>query len=648
MATNDIDPVVAKWQKRFKLAYDFKKPITDKFVRMYQLFRGYDYRTDYAYQIQRMPPIAFKLIETFVSRLAPAKREVQIIPRMSDDTESPSLARWDDLLQYIFDVSDFEASIKTDLVQDSGMFGKGLAKVVWAGKLPGIILCDPMDILPAPETKRMRRCPWLIHRIVKNYDTLKREEDARGADHLYDNLDQVSPSKVDDWKKPMYELDSLKMGQIETMKNKTQKPATYQGYRLSDMYEGNEVEIWECYDWETDPQQLVVIMQQKVKAREETNPFDFLKSSGGRNFIEMDDHRIARHFWSVGHIEPVENLILDVADFQNHRSEVASYMTDPVVKIRKDTGITKRDIVFAPMAIWELRKLDDVEVVPPPSPNLASKEIEMSIRDEIEQTLAMTEYMSGQPQSSNEAMGKVEMLISQSNQRLSINTENIEAFYTDLSNILIEMCQELLDEDVYYRIMGKDGASFGQFTSADAKVAVDAIVKIEPIIPPSKKDRISAVMFLLDNMVGKDQPDPQDPEAMQQWKMRKRILFEMLLKELDKEQYIDQFLGTMPADKAVPISPPLAVSGAPVATPNTVPGNIPPQQAPMPQPTPQPQGQPMQAPQGQRPVPPNQQMIPIIPKPIAGQAPQGAGTKQAKISKLRQMMQKIPLIQNLA
>lgn len=63
-------------------------------------------------------------------------------------------------------------------------------------------------------------------------------------------------------------------------------------------------------------------------------------------------------------------------------------MLDPVIKIRKDSGISKNDIIFAPGAKWELRKMDDVLVERLPDISLMGTEEEKALRDEIERTLA--------------------------------------------------------------------------------------------------------------------------------------------------------------------------------------------------------------------------------------------------------------------
>src|SRR3989339_1899003 len=94
--------LLTKWKARFKRAKEFREPYQAKWLRMYQLYRAYQNKQNYAYNTRLMPPIAFEIVKTVVSRLATAKRKTQIIPRHRDDVGSGMLQSWDDLVNYDF------------------------------------------------------------------------------------------------------------------------------------------------------------------------------------------------------------------------------------------------------------------------------------------------------------------------------------------------------------------------------------------------------------------------------------------------------------------------------------------------------------------------------------------------------------------
>lgn len=164
------------------------------------------------------------------------------------------------------------------------------------------------------------------------------------------------------------------------------------------------------------------------------------------------------------------------------------------------------------------------------------------MRDEISRTLALGEYMQGMPQSSSEPLGKVAMLLGQSNLRLSMNANNIAIALTQVANILISMNREFIDKDKLYRVVGEE-VEFKEFKSADKKIKVDAIIEVEPVIPPDKVARINQILMLYDKLIAQDKPDIQISEEVTRWLKRKRELQKMLLEELDLDAYIETLLG---------------------------------------------------------------------------------------------------------
>lgn len=574
--------LIEKWKKRFKRAKEFRDPYQSKWLRLYQLFRAYQNKLNYAYETRLMPPIAFEIVKTVVSRLATAKRKTRIIPREKGDLESKALDSWDDLVNYDFDIIELAKKLP-NWIECSTLYGNGIIKLAWKvltttgedSKVttifddPNMSLTDLWDLLPAPETTDLQEdCPWMIHRIVKPKTRIEKEEKNRGEDKIYKNLEFVEDKKVEDWKKERYEINAKKMSQMGGSEKENESG---ESKILPEKSEGEkQVEIWECWDWEED--KLVVIMNQEVLTRDDENPY--LAINGGRIFVDLPDMPLLWEFWATGHIEPVETTILEIADLRNQRMDDIILMLDPVVKIRKDSGITKNDIVFAPGAVWELRKMDDAVIERPPEISLMGVNEDKLMRDEISRTLALGEYMQGMPQSSQEPLGKVAMLLGQSNLRLSMNASNIAVALTQVANILVEMNREFIDKDKLYRVVGEE-VEFKEFKNEDKKVKVDAIVEIDPVIPPDQTARINQILMLYDKLIAQDKPNPNDEKEVKAWLKRKRTLQEMLLEELDLDSYIDLLLGedeegaeTAETPAVAPVSPAVgALPGQSVGNP---------------------------------------------------------------------------------
>jgi len=552
--TPEEEKLLTKWKARFQRAKEFRDPYQAKWLRMYQLYRAYQNKQNYAYNTRLMPPIAFEIVKTVVSRLATAKRKTQIIPRHRDDVESPSLGSWDDLVNYDFDIIDLIKKLPS-WIESSVLYGNGVVKLAWkvinrkektVYDDPTMGLIDLWELLPAPETvdDLQDGCPWLIQRIVKGKEKIEKEEENRGDDKIYKNLEFCEPKIVEDWKKERYEINSKKMSQVD---GGTKKEADGEKVLPEKLDKEKQLELWECWDYEED--KLVVICNGEVVIRDDDNPY--LEVNNGHIYVDLPDMPLLWEFWATGHIEPVETTIHEIADLRNQRMDDVILMLDPVVKIRKDSGITKNDIIFSPGATWELRKMDDVVIERPPEISLMGVNEDKLMRDEISRTLALGEYMSGQPQSPDEPLGKVATLIGQSNLRLSMNAQNIAVALTQVANILIQLNQEFISEDKLYRLIGKD-VDFKEFKREDKKVVVDAIVEIEPIIPPDKTTKLNQVLLMYDKFIAQDKPDPNNPEEVKRWLKRKRELQKMILEELDKEEYIELLLGPDSEAKELP------------------------------------------------------------------------------------------------
>ncbi|MBU1033162.1 hypothetical protein KJ937_04520 [Patescibacteria group bacterium] len=550
---------------------------------MYRLYRAYQHKQNYAYNTRLMPPIAFEIVKTVVSRLATAKRKTRVIPRDKQDVESKSISSWDDLVNYDFDIIELAKKLP-NWIESSVLYGNGIVKLAWKVQSrkksdgtfktlyddPTMILCDLWDFLPAPETEDLQDgCPWLIHRIVKTKEKITKEEENRGEDNIYKNIEFCEPKNVEDWKKERYEINAKKMSQID---GDIKKADTGEQKVLPVKNDQEkQLELWECWDYEED--ELVVIANGEVVIRDDENPY--LDINNGHIYVDLPDMSLLWEFWATGHVEPVESTIMEIADLRNQRMDDVILMLDPVVKIRKDTGITKNDIIFSPGAVWELRKMDDVVIERPPEISLMGLNEDKLLRDEISRTLALGEYLQGLPRSSSEPLGKVAMLLGQSNLRLSINAQNISNALTTVANILIQLNREFLSEDKLYRIVG-NSVNFKEFKSEDKKVHVDAIVEVEPVIPPDKQARLNQILLLYDKFIAQDKPDPNNPADIKRWLIRKRALQKMVLEELDLDQYVNILLGPeIPEKQEETVEvPPKEEVVAPVSPPNgTLPAN---------------------------------------------------------------------------
>ncbi len=542
--------IVDKWKKRFKTAKDFRKPYQEKWLRMHYLYRAYKERTKYAYETKLMPPIAFEIIETVKPRLAAAKINIRILPRGKNDVNSPAIEAWDNKIKYDLDTIKFDDR-KIDWINCALEFGDGVLGLLWdpnsdEGKGdPFSWIQDIWLFYPDPEATDLQEdSKYEIIQMFKKKADLEKKKD-KEKHLLYKNLEKVTDKKItDDPRKERYEINTKKMGQIATSGGKEE-----QGSTSEEKITEEKTEILQIWDHEENL--LLEIANQEELIRYEETPYK--KVNNGRIFIKLSDHKLLWELWSIGHIEPVETTIQEIADSRNQAMDDITFTLDPITKVRKGAYITADDIVYKPGAIWELKKADDVVIERPPEVSRQWIEKDTMLRKEIQMALAISEYAMGLPKSSQEPQSKVELLLLQTNIRFSLLLRQFEIATTQLTNNLIQLNQEFLTKDKAYRLIG-DEVEFKEFKQSDKEVKVDAIVEIEPQVEKTPMQKQTEILMLYKTFVAEDKPDVADPEAVKQWQIKKRTLQKLLLEEVGKEQYEDLILG--PEKNKEPEKPP--------------------------------------------------------------------------------------------
>lgn len=540
--------IVEHWKPIFKKAKDFRKAYQAKWLRFYFLYRAYNEKTNYAYETNLMPPIAFEVIETVKPRLAAAKINVRILPRFKKDAESKSLESWDDKIKYDLDIIQFP-DLKIDWINSCLQFGDGILGLIWKGgedEDDGDAFAWIQDLwlfYPDPEATNLQKdSRYEIIQIFKSKKKLVDEEDARGDKKIYQNLDELEDKEIsDDPRQERYEINTKKMGQIS-------KGGQNEGEKTEKKITGKKLDLWQIWDHEKN--MLLVIANEEELIRYEENPY--MNVNDGRIFNQLRDHALLWELWSIGHIEPIETTIHEIADSRNQAMDDIVFNLDPILKVKKKAHLTADDLVHEPGAIWELEHVDDVIVDRPPEISRQWLEKDALLRKEIQMTLAISEYAQGLPKSTTEAKSKVDLLLTQTNIRFSLILRQFEISTTRLVNNLIGLNKEFLTEKKEFRLLGKE-ISFKDFKDEDRETEVDAIVDIEPKVEKTPMQRRVEIMELYKTFILEDKPEPDEAnpnlEEIAQWKKKKRIMQKMILEEYDKDKYEDLILGMEEEEK---------------------------------------------------------------------------------------------------
>jgi len=543
------EALVQLWTKRFKQSENFRRPYIEKNLRMYKLYRAYREAVNYAYGTSLMPPTGFEIIETIKPRLASAKIKVNIYPTKQEDLDNPSIDKWDDLVAYNLEAMEFDDK-KIDWINAMLLYGNGILQIMWDGDKAYIEVVDNFLFYPDPKAgKRLKNSRWEIKQSFKSKAVLEKEEKKRGDDALYmvgekkfidtdgwKKIDDEQP-KADDPRRERYQINTLKMAQIDSGRGGNTQTTNEGQSRTPDKDVGERyVEIWECFDHVEG--KLQVIMNRKSVARDEDNPYAAI--NGGQVFIDLPDITLAWEYYGMGHLEPVETTIHEIADSRNQAMDDIVFSLDPIRKVKKGKGYKTSDLKHSPGAVWYLNSADDVVIEKPPEVSRAWVEKDNILRREIQTSLALNEYTSGLPKGNQEPASKVELLLMQTNIRFSLTVRQMEIAMTELVNSIIQMNQEWLEEDMAFRILGKD-FKFADFAQSDKQVEVDATVDIEPVKEKSPEQESKEVLELYKMFVTDDKPEGADPDSEEvlQWKRKKATLQRLIVRKLGYEEYED-------------------------------------------------------------------------------------------------------------
>lgn len=556
------DKLVSLWKTRFDRSENFRRPYIARNIRMYKLYRAYRDATNYAYGTRLMPPTGFEIIETVKPRLASAEITVNIYPtKMEDKDKTDNIAHWDDLIEYDLQVMEFDDK-KILWINAMLTYGNGTAQLMWEGDEDGdpfLEIVDNFLLYPDPKaTNRLKDSDWEIKQSFKSKAQIEKAEKARGDNPLYTVMEQdeedgvykpVSLIKSKKWKdieegkgldsddprRQRYEINTLKMGQISDGRAVGQGDDAGPGSSTTDKNEGEKlIEIWEC--WDHVEGKLQAVFNRTTLVRDEDNPYADVND--GRVFIDLCDISLNWEYYAMGHLEPVETTIHEIADSRNQAMDDIVFSLDPIRKVKKGAGYKDSDFKHSPGAIWYVQKADDVVIERAAEVSRVWIEKDNILRREIESSLAMSEYVRGVPKSGQEPMGKVELLLMQTNIRFSLLVRQMEIAYTDLVNGLIQLNKKMLGEKKSMRILGKN-FRFAEFTAADKEVEVDAKVDIVPKKEKSAEQESKEVLEMYKLFVVDDKPEGDQPVEVLAWKKKKNLLQRLIVEKLGYEEYAD-------------------------------------------------------------------------------------------------------------
>jgi hypothetical protein len=555
------DKVIQLWKKRFTNADNYKRAHLARMMRMYRLYRGYRDAVNYAYGTNIMPSIGFEVVETIKPRLASANISINLSPTKKSYVNDAKLQDWNALIDYDLSVLGGELTsfddLKIEWINEMLILGNGVGQLFWNGDENGgpmLEIVDSFLLYVDPRSKkRLLDSRYEIKQSWKDKALIVKEEKDRGEYSLYD---PVELEKIED--KPIVldprtertNLNTLRMSMINDGVTRGQATDAGAGQTSVDKNSTEKaVEIWEC--WDHVENKLVTIFNRDTLVRNDANPYMDVRN--GRMFIDLPNISLNHEYYAMSILEPIETTIYEIADSRNQAMDAIVFTLDPIRKIKKGKGYKSSDFKHAPGAIWELDQVDDVRVETGPSISNDWIEKDTLLRNEIQSALALSEYVRGIPQSSTEPMGKVGLLLTQTNIRFSLLVRQMEIAFTDMVNAMIQMNKVFLGQKKEFRITGTK-TEFKEFGEDAKNIELDARVDIDSKPEKSPDQQAKEVVELYEILVTNDTPaQGSTPEEINQFKKRKRAMQQMMVEKFGLDKYMDEIIG--PLIETPPVAP---------------------------------------------------------------------------------------------
>jgi len=507
------------WKSTFERVKNNRQPFEDKWNRQYSLYRAYRLLDEkYRYKSRTLPPIGFQIIETIKPRLASLKTQIKFFNVTGQ--EQTQLDEWDNLINWQLEENEF-ADKKIEWIHNALLYGDGYLLVTWNEKeqRPEIQVLDGYLLYWDTSVTDHKDARFLIRTTYKTKEKIKSVPK--------DIVDALTPKGETNYKDPRsyrYELEQKIMGIIDD--TKTEPSDSGETQDKNEHY----YEVMEVFDF-INKKRIVYIDREK-KHEENTDITQ-------ENFVNIKAIKQPHTFYGMGILEPVETLIYQIADNRNQAFTNMALTNNPVVKKRRTANINTDDIIFEPGSVWDMDRVDDVVVDRPPEISKQWLDQDAMLYKEIENTLALSEYMRGAPASSSEPIGKVELLLMQSNIRLSLLVRQYENAIADLVNIMVKLNKEKLNTS-YQKIFFKDGEIQTIQFNQEMKDR-DLIAEIKVDIKPEKNAQVrkQEAMELWNMFVTNNQP--QTPEEAEKLQKIKQVLIRAILEEFDKDEYARLF-----------------------------------------------------------------------------------------------------------
>jgi len=433
-----------------------KQPAWDKYREMYH---NQIRNRDHSWEANLVIPKPYYIVQTITPQILSAVFNmadfITIKHPQLPDAQLIRLGRW--FAWFLLRRMNFYMRA-VELFTDTPIVGTGLLKMYMSNGSASVDFLKIEDFVPDPRAKKpgdVDSMAFCFNKLQREFGELERATTIRMADvemdipvmdpetgqmsdtlqgvvvpqlqrqGMYFNLKEVWENHVkktegegttvsdheDEMQVDIPNLDLTEhWGEIETtfgvydVDKKTYSPGKYEEYVVTSVMNGDEIEtIIRC-----EPSEFYY--NDKVEQKRK-----YLKP-----FVASIYSANPGVFYGSGAIEPVESLITEMKEHHDLYLDEHKRSVMTILSVLERSGLTPRDLEFAPYAHWVMRNHEDVKPVVFPEVNLqAFMAVHGLIDREIDRTAGASTMMQGIPTTKRQTGQETQMLMAESARRFS-------------------------------------------------------------------------------------------------------------------------------------------------------------------------------------------------------------------------------------
>jgi len=518
----EID-TLSKWMKRFRQSEDETRPLRERGVENYKLYKSWREGKATIYKHNIFVPYTFALVEDlaayFMLSLVAADKIYTITPRynaISQDacTAIETLLNWaiaDEKSEFILEME--------EVLKNISLYGVGylinfpVAKGDSRQEFDYLYLDAPhtFQVYPEPGVKRLSRARWVIKQSFETMENI-RDWEAKG---IYENVSAL-----------------LKGGDTSSEEDPVRRLMKQVG--LSPVqFDENRIELWDCFEGGD----VITIANRRVIIRDTrkdiVRPYLF-----DTPLLDARMSGAPGEFFGIGHAESIKPLQRELNLLRSQRRDNIALVLNKVFKYNMLAGEVDLSTLFSAPGNVIIEQGDAIEELPVTDVTASSYKEEESLLYDIQNVLSFWDYSRGATPRRRETATGIIRLQQAAQSRNEWHLRKLDEYiFRPLAKRLMVYLRDGLSRDMAIQIVGDELApGVDEFMGMDIE-QLKRVTGVKPLtesISSIKEIEMNNFMMAFDRLI--QLPGVNVP-----------VLVKMLLQKLGQKN-INEIMGQLSPD----------------------------------------------------------------------------------------------------